>query len=338
MRNEWRALLLCLALFASDAALADGLFLGMGGVDPCRPRRCPNGVKETSVCFVDPDLAESSDPRSRSASVGNCPVFGRQFVIRDVSDFDRAFGQVLDSCQRIKSLTFMGHGSPNYHGAGRLDRDGVGYLSRFKCAMADDVDVSVKGCNIGRGCLGQVFMGKFADALIPKRGTVVAPTHYGVTFLVSPIFSINGTWRKLAFDRSKQPKENWSLLRWLPSPLSLTAQIPVPDQNPVQSCVAEASRELDLYRRAAARAPQCGPAVPASVISDLESQLTQLRSTPRSRQTTEAVVETLPLPYGDDFVWTSFWLTNARAAIDDCRRNPPKASTRGGTKAGTSTR
>lgn len=177
----------------------------------CENSNCKKGFKETSICFVDPDVGETWDPLWVASVAGACGYMTDKYIIKTEEDFAKAFAEVAQSCQKIKTLRFFGHGAPGYHGAGRINPNNVPSLAQYNCTMALNAHIDFSGCNTGRGCVGQFMMYSLAEALLPHAGTVSAPSFYSSTFLpgIIPHHSLNGSSRTLSFDPKRQPPDKW---------------------------------------------------------------------------------------------------------------------------------
>lgn len=235
-------------LFLASLILSD-----VWASDFCSQYNCPNGFKETTVCFVDSGVNEVAI--DRAAKHANCGYFSDKFIIDSMSDYSKAFSSIAQNCQKIRTLRFEGHGGPNYQSAGPINRKKVNDLAKFSCTMAAGAHIDLMGCNTGRGCLGQMFMYRLAEALLPRGGTMSAATFYTSTFLpgIIPHFSLNGMDRTLDFSPNREPKDKWGY-NGSNTPFGST---------PNETCADTLGQKVDEYNRTKKEAsiswPQCSP-------------------------------------------------------------------------------
>ncbi len=174
---------------------------------------CPGGLKEINLCVIDPDVKTTRwNLFTRLNEYNNCGADARRVTINDISKLEDEFRNSLRSCERIKILRLNGHGAPGVTAAGGLETSRLHRLKHLNCVMAEDATIDLLGCNTGRGCLGQLFMYKVAESLLPKSGEVIGTTFYATVILpYIKHVSLDGTRRVLRIDRTKRPEEQWLL-------------------------------------------------------------------------------------------------------------------------------
>lgn len=96
-------------------------------------------------------------------------------------------------------MTLLGHGRDGYATAGELDSGSVQDLSKYSCLFNKGARVNFVACSVGQGCRGDMLLYQTAKTLLPRGGSVDAPTTYSSTFLpgILPSFSWNLKRRKV---------------------------------------------------------------------------------------------------------------------------------------------
>lgn len=203
------------------------------------PPTCPNGVKEINLCIIDP--AREPDKwnlYSRLKIYNNCGRGEVRYLITNKRlDVLNALKDAVKNCEQIKNLHLTGHGAPGKHMAGDFETHQMEELRPWNCAMAANASIDLLGCGTGRGCMGQMFMYKVGDALLPKGGEVIAPTaDASVIIPYIKTISLNGTRRVLSLRPGSPEPERWSM----DTPFAVNRQ------NASDSCVEEINEALAL--------------------------------------------------------------------------------------------
>ena len=165
----------------------------------CQP--CPKGTTPVSIAFWS---AEVYDGKLFQSSFAPDYFYSRPGGIEDLGSHRvEGFGEIrqkvieiANRCKRIKFLFIASHGANGLVAIGdeTLDSSNVSsVLGGLDCAMAKGAAVEFGGCNVGRGCRGDDFMVETARLLLPKGGSVKAPTHYATGLPGTPRFSLNLT-------------------------------------------------------------------------------------------------------------------------------------------------
>lgn len=182
----------------------------VASADICSDFKCKK-YTETEICVLDPDLEDTWDPRIVSAKYSTCGFFVDRYVPRKIEEFESVFRKLASECKKIKTLRFFGHGAPGYHGAGGgMNTKDVLGLEKYNCLMADGAHINLLGCNTGKGCHGEMMMYALASTLLPKGGSVSAPSTYAFSVFGTPAVSQNFSDRTLKFDPKDKPPDKWS--------------------------------------------------------------------------------------------------------------------------------
>ncbi|MFZ3229417.1 MAG: DUF4347 domain-containing protein [Pseudobdellovibrio sp.] len=193
--------ILCFLLFLSSVSWAN----------ICSEQRCPNGKQSTSICFNHPDVGTESSFKAASAAA--CGYFTEIVTTKNIELIKSTLSRLARSCKSLDRLTLFGHGDDGYLQTGNLNSSSIRELSDYSCLFNKDAKVQFYGCNVGRGCSGDMLMYQAAKSLLGNGGTVTAPTFYASSFLagIIPHFSLNGKSRKLFYTPSKNPPDSWTL-------------------------------------------------------------------------------------------------------------------------------
>ncbi len=166
--------------------------------------------KPIGICFVDQSFEGTFFEMGIPA---DCGYWSEKFFVGNKDDMEAKLRELSEKCTTISRLTFSGHGSPGYHASG-LRTGKVGFLRNYGCMLEEGINVRIDGCNVGRGCEGDMFLHDIAKNLFHgKQGSVNSPTHNSSTFLpgVIPSFSLNGVSRELRYNPSKKfSPEEWT--------------------------------------------------------------------------------------------------------------------------------
>lgn len=175
----------------------------------CSENSCPQGRQSIDICYTDPEVFKGL---FYIDTVASCGYFSEVKEAKNTGELASRFNELARSCKSIKSLKIIGHGSDGYSTGGQLDSGTVQELSRFGCLFDKGAEIGFVACSVGQGCSGDMLLYQTAKTLLPRGGSVKAPTWYSSTFLpgVVPSFSLNGKSRKITFDPSKKPSDSWT--------------------------------------------------------------------------------------------------------------------------------
>ncbi len=175
----------------------------------CSENSCPKGRQSIDICYTDPEAFKGL---FYIDTVASCGYFTEVKEAKNTGELASRFSELAKSCKSIKSLKIMGHGSDGYSTGGELDSGTVQELSRFGCLFDHGAEIGFVACSVGQGCSGDMLLYQTAKTLLPKGGSVKAPTWYSSTFLpgVVPSFSLNGKSRKIIFSPTKRPSDSWT--------------------------------------------------------------------------------------------------------------------------------
>ena len=176
----------------------------------CSQSNCPKGREPTSICFIDP--AVSSGALWKASSASACGYFTEKIVAPNVSTIARNLERLARECKSLDRLTTFGHGSDGHHSAGGLDNGTVQDLNRYSCLFNANAEIQFMGCNVGRGCSGDMLLFQAGKNLLGKGGTVTAPSFYASTSLpgIWPHTSLNWKNRELTYNPSNRPPDSWN--------------------------------------------------------------------------------------------------------------------------------
>lgn len=302
------------------AILILSIYAHIAGANICSEVICPQGYADTKVCFAAPDVADSGFWLSHSAS--NACEDAEMHIVNSDADFDRVFKAVARSCKRISKLIFIGHGSPNFHGAGDLSRESVKKLEPYNCTMATNSRVKLEGCSTGRGCIGQLFMYRTAEALLPRGGEVLAPTAPAMAVLAVPPLTANLRERILKYSPHLKKKEEWFYQAAVP-PYTRWKSPP-----PGESCAAEMKsailklkRKLDVAKRYDCRATNFF----IEAINEAIGDYRQISSVPLIKRNTPLLLS-LSNPSMDGFKWSHWAINMTSRKLDECMASKPRLS------------
>lgn len=176
----------------------------------CSSASCPKGRTPTTICFSDPETY--SGVPWKTAATANCGYFTTVVVATDTQKMRETFSQLAKECKSIDRMTLNGHGADGYQVAGGMDSGSVQDLNQYGCLFNRNATIHFTGCNVGRGCSGDMLFYKTAQSLLRNGGTITGNTFYSSTFLpgIIPHFSLNGKGRKLTYTPSKSPADSWT--------------------------------------------------------------------------------------------------------------------------------
>lgn len=177
--------------------------------DVCSSVSCPKGRTPTAICFVDPTPGERLRRASHYAA---CGYFTEIVVATNAQTIKEKLRQLATSCKSLDRITIKGHADDGYMSTGELDSGTVQELSPYSCLLNKNATIQFSGCNIGRGCSGDMLFYKTATSLLSKGGNIYGQTFYSSTFLpgIIPHFSLNGKYRTLNYSPNSKPPDRWS--------------------------------------------------------------------------------------------------------------------------------
>jgi hypothetical protein len=170
----------------------------IGLTDVCGDNSCPNGKEATNVCLVD----SGSFKQSKWTIRAQCGAFSDIYVVDSIEDTAQKLSEMAKSCKSIKRLITAGHAYPGSTLAGNLNLQTIEKLAPYSCLFEQMSEIQFKGCNVGKGCIGDLFFHAVASTLLTKGGIVTGPTDYYDTELCFIGFSVNGKSRKLTYNPS----------------------------------------------------------------------------------------------------------------------------------------
>ncbi len=177
--------------------------------DICSEVSCPRGREAIDICYTDP---KTNKGLFYVDTVASCGYFTEIKEAKTTQELGSRLNELARSCKSIKSLKIMGHGSDGYSTGGSLDSGTVQELGRFGCLFNKGAEIGFVACSVGQGCSGDMLLYQTAKALLPKGGSVKAPSWYSSTVIpgVVPSFSLNGKSRKIIYDPAKRPADSWT--------------------------------------------------------------------------------------------------------------------------------
>lgn len=211
---------------------------------------CSDKKEPIRVCFVEKGFRSS--PVFRPASLSTCGYSSEKYFVNGQEDIKAIMNSLKTDCQSIEKLVFFGHGSPGVLSATGLNTGTSTMWKDFSCVLDKDARVLIEGCNVGKGCKGDMLLKSMAENLFSTQaGSIRAPTFYASSILpgIIPHFSLNGKFRKVDFDPT-------SGLNWSHTGLALGEDLSAAD-----SCkkeILDLVSEVNLARARAER-KNCAP-------------------------------------------------------------------------------
>jgi hypothetical protein len=178
--------------------------------DVCSSNKCPKERQPTKICFVDPDVYSSV--LTKVDVMASCGYFTPIVVTKDRNEIRFALEKLASECKTITQMRFAGHGEDGEQLVGDLDESSVQSLKGFGCLFSKNAEIDYMGCNVGKGCLGDMLLYQTAHTLLPNGGIVTAPTFYTSSPFpgILPHVSLNGKYRQLSFNSAKNPPDIWT--------------------------------------------------------------------------------------------------------------------------------
>ncbi len=177
--------------------------------DPCSDVECPNGREPSSLCIVDPSMTSLVFKFSAYAGCGYSTEIVTAKNDRLVMD---ALAKFAKECKSLDRLSLFGHGFEVITNSGGQSSNTVGYLLGFSCLFNKGAKIEYLGCNVGRGCEGDMLLYRAASRLLKQGGSVTAPTYYSATVApgIIPHTSLNFKNRVLNFNPAGNPVDSWT--------------------------------------------------------------------------------------------------------------------------------
>jgi len=199
MRNSLLTLLYA-TLAAANLAVAD----------ICSTQKCPQGKQPTSICFSDAETY--SNIMWKIATHTSCGYFTKVDMVETTAEISQKFDELIADCKTIKELRFVSHGSEGLQQAGYLDQETIQKLGKYSCAFDKNAEIKYDGCNVGKGCVGDMLLFQTAKNLLSiNGGSVRAATTYTFTVpVILPHMSLNGKHRKINYNPTKTPSDSWT--------------------------------------------------------------------------------------------------------------------------------
>ena len=176
--------------------------------DRCSQVRCPQGRKPTRVCMADPGRLSNSVYVIQTW--GDCGE-SEKFVVQNYGEIEIVMQKMIDECKSIDGVHFQGHGEDGVQHTGELDAAVVSKASGFACLFNKGAEIKLSGCNVGRGCAGDLFLMSTAETLLHQGGKVNAASFYATTLLpgVMDSVSLNGLRRIIDYNPEQTPRVKW---------------------------------------------------------------------------------------------------------------------------------
>lgn len=173
--------------------------------------KCPNGRTPVPICFT--SLEGYSTSTWRAAAASNCGSKAEIVIADKLIAMEETFHRLANECKSIDRMVLNGHGSDgNQVVGGGINSRSVQELKEFGCLFEKNAEIHFVGCNVGRGCKGDMLFLKAAQNLLPKGGTITGNTFYASSFFpwAIPHFSLNGKGRKLTYKPNQKPADSWT--------------------------------------------------------------------------------------------------------------------------------
>lgn len=179
--------------------------------DLCSTKACPQGKEPISICFSEPEYY--SNLMTRTDVFTSCGYFTKIIIAKTTADISKALDELIADCKTIKELRFTGHGFEGNQVAGDLNYQTVQNLEKYACAFHRKAEIEYMGCNVGKGCVGDMLLYQTAKNLLSvSGGSVKAATTYSIGIPpILPTVSMNGKHRKLIYDPKKTPSDKWKM-------------------------------------------------------------------------------------------------------------------------------
>lgn len=178
--------------------------------DACRGIACPNGRTAIDICFIKSDVY--STPRWKLNAQAACGEQSEKFIIKRPRELVEVFEKLNKDCRSIRSAVFFSHGKIGEQEVGNLRAHTLSGIAPYACLFQQGSEIMMSGCNVGRGCRGDLLVFSMAKTLLHKGGSVTAPTFYTATMApgIVPHFSMNGVNRQVLYSPDKNPPEQWA--------------------------------------------------------------------------------------------------------------------------------